>query len=728
MAQKLYKRVGLRRDRNLSDLGNSTESLNNLLNPLADIQDATFISEDLNCIRGISNTGFTSTNYRSIAQLTLKQTNQNGVDQIVSPIQTIKNRVDILQITAGDPRLNGGPGIFPRYYSSVNGDGYTDGNLVVGSGFELSDEQKLDFEWLSGEFSFSEGINQNAEGALVWEGFFIPTETGNHIFRIISDGYYRFEFQNELYTGVGINTYSTVIKTGITTTITADLTASSDKIDNISASDRILVGTGFTVSGPNINANSIIEFRDTNSSFLLNSGAITGDATGSTLTLFKDQLGFSETEHRYRTYPLIAYKQYYFKLTYFIPDSYTPEESNVNQSLFVRVNRPGEDNPDAKFPYTYLYPLDYDFTPFAAGTFDGFVQQNIPISGGSIGSTESSDDYVSVKTSSKVIINYTPPSSVSDVKNRTLSDVGIKTSSRLLQVPNTDGIEIGNYVFSVGGSEVPDGTRVEDILLNNSVVLNTLPTVNVTRTLEFFDHRGFVKKVTGSISGTTLTISSGNTDTLKTGMLVVGDGVTQYTGITTSASSTQVTVSPSQTVGAGTTLYFYQSKGLINESLTAFCPVAETRCLIANGIQSSGSTQLSVVSTAGVSNGWYVYGSQFDDGTTITNVSNSTTITLSNGTTNAIGNGANFTVSSSTISQKTLCCPPTDTSPPFDATTEGIDTSSSFPSLNLAGTVSFESLSIGVSTVASIYSGSGNDSGCRLIIGSPDGDYDILCD
>jgi hypothetical protein len=150
--------------------------------------------------------------------------------------------------------------------------------------------------------------------------------------------------------------------------------------------------------------------------------------------------------------------------------------------------------------------------------------------------------------------------------------------------------------------------------------------------------------------------------------------------------------------------------------------------LIANGIQSSGSTQLSVVSTAGVSAGWYVYGSQFADGTTITSVDNSTTITLSNGTTNAIGDGANFTVSSSTISQKTLCCPPTDTSPPFDATTEGIDTSSNFPSLNLAGTVSFESLSIGVSTVASIYSGSGNDSGCRLIIGSPDGDYDILCD
>ena len=53
MAQKVYKRIGLRRDRNLSDLSNSTEALNNMLGDLAAVGGAgeTFISEDLNAIK-----------------------------------------------------------------------------------------------------------------------------------------------------------------------------------------------------------------------------------------------------------------------------------------------------------------------------------------------------------------------------------------------------------------------------------------------------------------------------------------------------------------------------------------------------------------------------------------------------------------------------------------------------------------------------------------------------
>ena len=53
MAQKIFKRIGLRRDRNLSDLVNSKGALNNLLDTLVDGNNAdgtpnTFISDDLN--------------------------------------------------------------------------------------------------------------------------------------------------------------------------------------------------------------------------------------------------------------------------------------------------------------------------------------------------------------------------------------------------------------------------------------------------------------------------------------------------------------------------------------------------------------------------------------------------------------------------------------------------------------------------------------------------------
>ena len=47
MAFKIYKRIGIRRDNNLSDLSNITESLNNILDGLATGSNETFIKNDL---------------------------------------------------------------------------------------------------------------------------------------------------------------------------------------------------------------------------------------------------------------------------------------------------------------------------------------------------------------------------------------------------------------------------------------------------------------------------------------------------------------------------------------------------------------------------------------------------------------------------------------------------------------------------------------------------------
>ena len=48
--RKIFKRVGLRRDKNFADLSDSVTGLNNLLDTLVDAPDATFISQDLNAI------------------------------------------------------------------------------------------------------------------------------------------------------------------------------------------------------------------------------------------------------------------------------------------------------------------------------------------------------------------------------------------------------------------------------------------------------------------------------------------------------------------------------------------------------------------------------------------------------------------------------------------------------------------------------------------------------
>ena len=43
MAFKVYKRIGIRRDNNLSDLSNPTTALNNLLDTLAPLSDESFL-------------------------------------------------------------------------------------------------------------------------------------------------------------------------------------------------------------------------------------------------------------------------------------------------------------------------------------------------------------------------------------------------------------------------------------------------------------------------------------------------------------------------------------------------------------------------------------------------------------------------------------------------------------------------------------------------------------
>ena len=53
MARKIFKRTGLRRDKNFGDLLDPVLSLNNLLGAVVTGEGLTFINEDLNCIRNI---------------------------------------------------------------------------------------------------------------------------------------------------------------------------------------------------------------------------------------------------------------------------------------------------------------------------------------------------------------------------------------------------------------------------------------------------------------------------------------------------------------------------------------------------------------------------------------------------------------------------------------------------------------------------------------------------
>ena len=157
------------------------------------------------------------------------------------------------------------------------------------------------------------------------------------------------------------------------------------------------------------------------------------------------------------------------------------------------------------------------------------------------------------------------------------------------------------------------------------------------------------------------------------------------------------------------------------------CNRTITKCLIVSANTPIGSTTIPVVDSTGVSNGWKVQGTYFSSGTTINGAPPAGNIVINTPTIRALVAGANFTVTGDS-GDRQLCCPPTDTSPPFSPTLDGLDTVSASPSLRIeSGNVIFDALKAVVSP-SNITSYSSSDvSASRLSIKTPIGTYKILC-
>ena len=146
--------------------------------------------------------------------------------------------------------------------------------------------------------------------------------------------------------------------------------------------------------------------------------------------------------------------------------------------------------------------------------------------------------------------------------------------------------------------------------------------------------------------------------------------------------------------------YIYQSRGLKDNSIQQFCDRFNTttdgpdiRCLVSN-VSSTlpiGTTVITVDNTnnySAIQAGWELQGAYFgENGIAVSSVGGSGSITLASGITKPLPDDAQFTAVSPDKDQNgdyQLCCPPTDTSPPFNASEEGLDTiSSTAPNMKL---------------------------------------------
>jgi hypothetical protein len=722
MAPKVFKRIGIRRDRNLGDVEDPRLALNNLLDTLADGGSSTFISEDLGAIRNLSSYNLTSSNYREIIRSRVETTDNNGEPVDFLPRITYQNRLDRLKVFSGVPRLNGGNGLTAKYY---NFNQVFENTVGIFSGTPISQDNF----WEYGNFEYSNKITPeaiNVNGGVEWSGYFIPTQSGVHRFRVTTSALMTLEFETEGYTS-GIGTYTEHSRIGLSSTFVG-----SGDVGNVitlaTPSDTNFIGIGQSVSNANIVVGTVVDSYNRSSGDIGltppagSENAITTQITNGNI-VFSKAIG-QDTQIFHTTYALEAQRKYNIRARYYIPQSFDAigVVRNINFDIVYPTNET-----TTSWRYNNLYSSNYDFSDAAKGQFNTFLDNSIFAGGGTLGSVSSSAGYVKIKSTKKIDIKYAPKTSLVAITKATISAT-TTNGTRIISISDTSGIEIGNFIFGTG---IAANTVVNDIVINSYIITNNASTASGSTTLTFIDHRGFVKRGVGSISDITLTLSDGNTTDLKSKMVVIGDNVTQYTGITTSGDPVAVTVSPSQTVGAGTTLYFYQSRGLIDEGLAAFCVPAVTRCMFTSTPTASGATVLDIVDTTGVANNMRVLGAQFNSATTVSSFT-PTSITISQATIAGIASGGNFTVTSTPANEgdRSLCCPPTDTSPPFSPTEKGLETSANYPNLKInAGNVKFDSLTATVSggNITNTNPDGSDASTKRIQIQTASGLFNILC-
>ena len=775
---KAYKRVGIRRDQDLADLSNAAKGLENLLNSLVDDTNESFTINDLNSIKNIFARGLDAPNYQNIVGSSVKFTTPIGNTVEYDPRITYENRINKFEIFTGNPRLGGGDGLTANYYQNdqINFNSHSTFKYTKPNGDPLdpndseSDiflpttaegEIPSDNFWELGDFQYTGKVHPQsvkANAGVKWEGYYIPRDTGRGIFRIDSSGYYSFDFAKDGYfedddknqtadsvNAIGLgNTYTSYARVGLTTTIIA----SGDGNTLLVAANRIpTVGIGMSVSGTNINSAGgapIVSSID-HATGLIGLSPVEGQSNSVTAPISDGDVTFtrvfgSRVSTSIRTQVLLAAEKYRIRIRYFHPqisagDSVLNDEiKNITKRIIIEHQPPFFPESD-DLHHQYLYPLDYDFSEAAKGTFNTYSDKSVLFGGTKlgvgIGERDDFNKYVKLKTTSKVDLKYKVKKNLTEI-TKTQRTGGLTDTSKIVTMGITSSIEIGNYVF---GDGIPDETVVEDITTNQFLVLSKEATLTGDKSLKFIDHRGFVKKVSGDHSGNEIDSitpdlfdqASRNANTgfqtidtdVQVGMVAIGAKLNQYSVITSMPSTTKIVLDKNVSSTGIEDVYIYQSRGLKDNSLQNFCdrfnPTPEVRCLVSNHETTdadgnvstytlpgnAGITTIRVDDINSVGANWELQGAYFGtDGIEVLSINAAEKIlTLKSQITRPLPDGAQFTAvgTDDTIVNQDgdyqLCCPPTDTSPPFNAAEEGLETTPDHKNFQVvSGNLIFDSI------------------------------------
>lgn len=702
-----YLTIGLRRDKNFSDVQDNTASLNNLLNNLVSTEDTTlsFVSEDLDAIRGLQNTNINSGKLSALADTTvnfskIQTVPETGniiiVDQAVVPRSRLKDRVEnAYTITNKIPAFAGGQGLDCRFVESTEinvgnrnstgfpgidstAAGYTPNSTGI---FDFRDDQITEIFWTSGYFNFASTIDptfKDSYGGLQWTGWFSPSLRDPDVnLYIWSTGLYIFEV--DLREDDNWQTLASVYADERTVKSLATVTSVTTLLLEPGEGKYVAQGDFFgpySENGPNITILAM-----SGDSITLDT-AVTVQA-GQDIIITKI-LGKTTTVS---TIPLPSVEignQLKIRVSVWWPDNgqEMPEKTvdfdyiGSQLSYTNLYNEKPSDvaaptGPNQLFPSSVIGPLE----------IRTFLNNIVTPYQNTIGGSAANKNFF---VNNSALLNYSPVSGFSEVAYYGPVNVLLNDYNNVIRFSTDIGnAVIGNIIVpALSTSPISSLSnkiiQIKDDISSSVRIATQTPGANSTESVYVVNHKGFVDWVYGTVSGNTVTITVGNASKLRKDYIVMSPTTAPNSWIRINTIDKQANIfTTSASLGSGNILILvYSDKSLIDSSKDIFCEGVFAQEIAAT--VSSGNS-MTLKNSTGVVVGLAV---QFDGedpnspkipaGTTVTDVSGNT-ITISNNITGEIKGDSTivFGPPGTTVNVEG-CVVPLNTAPPFVGTPTGL--------------------------------------------------------
>lgn len=667
-----YRRYGTRRDRNLADLENKELSLTNLLNNLSG--PGTFESSDLNCIREIRNTSIFPETFFQLAgtapRFTTVDEETGTDDQVVRPIIRIEDTLRSYRDITGDPsplmsKLGPKGYIIPSNLIPVANAGLLD---ITDTFLNLSNPSIIrdDDFWTYGEFIILDKFDltfTDNKGGVFWEGFFSPNPNdSDYTFNLETNGLIHIEWRrdaNSSWTSL-VSVYSDEIQVDILSSTPNTITVSAEQIKSL-AIGQTLVESNNTISIASISDNTAtltdnFTFSGSTATFAIELGNQTYTKPFNLGTLGLDR-GDSIEFRFFWWYPEGSYEigPKYCRFSY---------SSRFFDYYYLSAVEPSV----LREEFEILKFLDDAVTP-AQEVFSD--------------STEVNDLKSLVQFSS----TYEPKNSFSDI--RTAGPTNITFYPNEVYVTGTASVladtEIGNYIIpndpTLIGS-IKKYTRIKDSFSEIRANSKRLITESfdgmspTTVSVNFLDHNGLVDYVVASSSGSTVTISSGDIEKLRKGMICITSTTNSFVTITNVTSNTTFETSDSLGI-TNQYIYIYSNTGILDQSKETLCAGVFGRVLqetVSSGTTLKIDSEEDIIPNVTTIH----YFPQIPSNTVVTNVSGTganTVITISNAVIDTINVGSTIVFAyAGAPADVESCVLPLDLSPPFVGIDTGLQT------------------------------------------------------